>query len=102
MAESNTSETPNSWLDRAMRELIVWRGGMACRDGALDRCVAQALIRAHNDAISAAAETLRAMSERLMDISADCEEPDMNTYAAEAQALADAQAKVMRLGVQEF
>ena len=60
------------------------------------------LMRCHNDAIHAAAEKCREMSDRLMAISADCEEPDMNTYAAEAQALAEAQAKIMKLGRQEF
>lgn len=95
-------ESQDAWLELAVTALIAWRGGTACRDGALDRCVASAMMRAHNDAVLAAAEKCREMSERLMEISADCEEPDMNTYAAEAQALAEAQAKIMKLGVQEF
>ncbi len=56
----------------------------------------------HNDAIDAAAKICREMSERLAEISESCDEPEMNTYAAEAQALAEAQAKIIKLGAQEF
>lgn len=92
MASSDFRIRALKFMDQNM--LSMTKGDIASLEQYFRQC--------HNDAIDGAAQVCRDMSERLMAIAADCEEPDMNTYAAEAQALAEAQAKIMKLGAQEF